>query len=161
MRCSKKKERERQEAERQAKLLEEKEKDRIYNMLHPFDNYDYGSYYKVINYPNIKKGIESIYVTKVALSNTETRVEFELYTQYQYQWCSIDRGTFIKVSGSSKLQLIKADNIAITPYRTEFVNPGERLKFALTFPPLPTTAKSFTIEEPIKNGWKFKDIQLR
>lgn len=156
-----KKERERQEAERQAKLQEERENNRIYSYLHPFDNFDYSSYNKVINYPKMKKGVESIFVTKVALSDSETRVEFELYTKFQYQWCSIDRGTFIKTSGSKKLQLIKADNIAISPYRTEFINSGERLKFALTFPPIPTTAKSITIEEPIKNGFKFKDIQVK
>lgn len=153
------KERERQEAERQAKLQEEMESNRLYNMLHPFDDYDYSAYYKVISYPQIKKGVEDIFVTKVALSDSETRVEFELYAQYQ--WCAIQRGTFIKTSGSKNLQLLKADNIAISPYRTEFGKPGERLKFALTFPPLPSTAKSFTIEEPIKDGWKFKDIKLK
>lgn len=153
------KERERQEAEHQAKLQEERENNRIYNMLHPFDDFDYSAYYKVINYPQIKKGVEGVFVTKVALSDYETRVEFELYSQYQ--WCAIERGTIIKSSGSKKLQLLKADNIAISPYRTEFGKPGERLKFALTFPPLPSTAKSFTIEEPVKDGWKFKDIQVK
>lgn len=152
--------REKEEAERQAKLFEEQEKKRLYNMLHPFDNFDYSSYRKVINYPSIKKGVNGIFVTKVALSDYETRVEFELQTQFQYQWCAIDRGTFIKSSGK-KLQMLNADNISVSPYRTEFYNSGERLKFALIFPPLPFKAKSFTIEEPIKDGWKFKDIQIK
>ena len=152
--------REKEEAERQARLFEEQEKNRLYNMLHPFDNFDYNSYSKVINYPSIKKGVNGIFVTKVALSDYETRVEFELQSQIQYQWCAIERGAFIKSSGK-KLQMLKADNIAISPYRTEFKNPGERLKFALTFPPLPSNAKSFSIEEPIKDGWKFKDIQIK
>lgn len=154
-----KKERERQEAERQAKIQEERENNRIYNMLHPFDDFDYSAYYKVINYPNIKKGVEGIFVTKVALSDYETRVEFEIYSQYP--WCAIERRTIIKTSGSKDLQLLKAENIAISPNRTEFGKPGERLKFALTFPPLPSTAKSFTIEEPVKGGWKFKNIQVK
>lgn len=153
-----KKEKEREEAERQARIQAEMESKRIYDMLHPFDDFDYSAYNKVINYPQIKRGVEGIFVTKVALSDFETRVEFELYSQYQ--WCAIQSGTFIKTSGS-KLPLLKADNIAISPYRTEFSKPGERLKFALTFPPIPSTAKSFTIEEPIKDGWKFKDIQVK
>lgn len=152
--------REKEEAERQAKLFEEQEKERLYNMLHPFDNFDYSPYSQIITYPQIKRGVDGVVITKVALSDYETRVEFELKTQFQYEWCTIERGTYIKSSGK-KLQMLKADNIGIYPYRTEFNNPGERLKFALIFPPLPSKAKSFSIEEPTKDGWKFKDIQIK
>ncbi len=146
--------------ERQARIEAELEKTRLYNMSHPFDDYDYSSYYKVIDYPLYKQSRDNsdIVITRIALSSSETRVEMEL-TSY-YAWCSIDYHTYIKPSSGSKLYLTSVDNIAISPSRVEFKNAGEKLKFALTFPALPSKAKSFTLSESVKDGWKFKNIGL-
>lgn len=159
-------ERKKQEAERLAKIEAENEKARLYKMEHPFDDFDYSGYEKVIEYPLCKSTPDGMLVTKVALSQYETRVEIRLSNTvglYQYPyvaWCCIDRQAYIKASNSQKLYLIKADNIAMSPSITQFKGPGEVLMFALTFPPLPSNAKSFTLSESSKDGWKFKDIKL-
>lgn len=53
----------------------------------------------------------------------------------------MQRGTYIKASGTSKLFFIKAENIAIAPNQNEFKKYGEALKYALTFPALPNGTK--------------------
>lgn len=148
------------EAKERTRQLEKREKERVYQMEHPFDDFDYSSYSKIINYPVSGKCPDGMRITKVALSSTETRVEISLIPYSYNQWCCIQWNTYIKASNSGKLSLIKADNIAISPSKVVFNKPGERLKFALIFPPLPPKTKSFTIEEPIRNGWKFKNIRI-
>lgn len=157
------------EVERKAKLAEEQEKARLYAMSHPFDDFDYSRYDKVIDFPQYKYYSsyyrystyqQEVTITRVALSSTETRIEMEWYNS-SYDWCNVERGTYIKASGTDKLSFIKADNIAISPSRSTFKKSGEILKFALIFPPLPKKAKTFTLAEPDKRGWKCKDIKIQ
>ena len=149
----------RREAEERARQLEEMERKRIYNMEHPFDNYDYSKYEIVVSYPPCKKCPEGMIVTKVALSQSETRVEVEAIAYYP--WVCIAWDTYIKTSGNENLRIVNANNIAFSPSKTEFKKPGEKLKFALIFPPLPPKAKTFSIIEPVKNGFRFKDIKFK
>ena len=154
------------EVQRKARLLEEQNRARLYAMAHPFDNFDYGRYDKVINYPQYKfyptpySISDGLRICKIALSQTETRVEFE-FTNTVYNRFNVERGTYIKASGTNKLAFIRAENIAIAPSNSTFGKSGEILKFALIFPAIPQKAKSFTIAEPDKKGWKFKDIKIQ
>ena len=81
-------ERQRREAEERARQLEEMERKRIYHMEHPFDDFDYSKYETIVSYPSCKKCPESMTVTKVALSQTETRVEIEAIAYY-HSACSL------------------------------------------------------------------------
>lgn len=156
----------RAEVERKAALLEEQNRARLYTMSHPFDNFDYSSYDKVIDNPQYKfyptwyGNSDGLRICRIALSSTETRVEFE-YTNTIYNRFNVERGTYIKASGTSKLAFIRAENIAIAPSNSNFEKYGEVLKFALIFPTIPQKAKSFLIAEPDKKGWKFKDIKIQ
>ena len=152
------------EEERKKRLLEEQERQRLYANAHPFDNFDYSKYDKIIDYPqydfkNAKYRNENITITKIALSSSETRVEFVKYNTIYA--CNVQRGTYIKASGTSKLFFINAENIAIAPNQNEFKKYGEALKFALTFPALPNGTKKFTLRENEKNGWRFNNIIIK
>lgn len=71
------------EVQRKARLLEEQNRARLYAMAHPFDNLDYSRYDKVIDNPQYKfyptwyGNSDRLRVCRIALSSTETRVEFE------------------------------------------------------------------------------------
>ncbi len=152
---------------RKARLLEEQNRERSYAMAHPFDNYDYSGFYKVIDYPQYKFtpsyygwANNDVRITKIALSSSETRIEFE-YTNSVYNWFNVERGTYLKASGTSKLSFVRAENIAIAPSKSTFEKFGEILKFALIFPAIPQKTKSLTIAEPDKKGWKFKDVKIQ
>lgn len=155
------KEKQQREAEERARKLEQMEKDRIYKMEHPFDDFNYSSYETVVTYPFCKKCPEGMTVTKVALSSSETRVEMEYRASFSNQWVNFARDTYIELSGCNILYLVRADNIAYYPSKSVFKNSGEILKFALIFPPLPINTKYFSVMEPDKNGYKFKKIKLK
>jgi len=154
------------EVQRKVRLLEDQNRARLHAMAHPFDNFDYGSYDKVIDNPQYKfyptpySISDGLRICKIALSSTETRVEFE-FTNTVYNRFNVERGTYIKASGTNKLAFIRAENIAIAPSYSIFEKYGEILKFALIFPAIPQKAKSFFIAEPDKKGWKFKDIKVQ
>lgn len=157
------------EKEKKKRIKEEEERKRetyrLYSMTHPFDNYDYSRYDKVIDHPNYEyypfrpSQCNEITITKVALSSTQTRIELEWYNT-NYNYCYVNRGTYIKASNTKKLNLLWAHNISIYPSFTSFKKYGERLKFALVFPPLPPNTKSFTLADSNKKGWKFRKIKL-
>ena len=154
------------EVQRKARLLEESNRARLYAMAHPFDNIDYARYDKVIDYPQCRfyptpySISDGLRISRIALSSTETRVEFE-FTNTVFNWFNVERGTYIKASGTNKLAFIRAENVAIAPSMSTFEKSGEILKFALIFPSIPQKAKSFLIAEPYKKGWKFKDIKVQ
>lgn len=147
---------------RKAHFLEEQNRARLYAMTHPFDNFDYSCYDKVIDFPQYKLHgtSDKFIISRIALSSTETRVEFEFTNMYS-NWFNVERGTYIKGAGTNKLSFIRAENIAIAPSQSIFKTNGEILKFALIFPAIPKKTKSILIAEPKKNGWKFKDIKIK
>lgn len=154
------------EVQRKARLLEEQNRARLYAMAHPFDNFDYARYDKVIDYPQYRfyptpySISDGLRISRIALSSTETRVEFE-FTNTVFDRFNVKRGTYIKASGTNKLEFKRAENVAIDPYMSTFEKSGEILKFALIFPAIPPKTKSFLIAEQDKKGWKFKDIKIR
>lgn len=154
------------EVQRKARLFEEQNRARLYAMAHPFDNFDYARYDIVIDYPQYRfyptpySISDGLRISRIALSSTETRVEFE-FTNTVFDRFNVKRGTYIKASGTNKLEFKKAENVAIAPYMSTFEKSGEILKFALIFPAIPPKTKSFLIAEQDKKGWKFKDIKIR
>lgn len=154
------------EVQRKARLLEEQNRARLYAMAHPFDSFDYTHYDKVIDNPQYRfyptSSSDGLRISRIALSSTETRVEFE-FINTVFNRFNVERGTYIKASGTNKLALIRAENVAIAPSMSKFEKSGEILKFALIFPAIPQKAKSFLIAEQDKKGWgwKFKDIKIQ
>ena len=92
-------------------------------------------------YPTWYGNSDRLRVCRIALSSTETRVEFE-YTNTVYNRFNVERGTYIKASGTNKLAFIRAENIAIAPSNSTFEKSGEILKFALIFPAIPQKANN-------------------
>lgn len=154
------------EVQRKARLLEEQNRARLYAMAHPFDSFDYTRYDKIIDYPQYRfyptNSSDGLRISRIALSSTETRVEFE-FTNTIFNWFNVERGTYIKASGTNKLAFIRAENVAIAPSMSTFEKSGEILKFALIFPAIPQKVKSFLMAEQDKKGWgwKFKDIKIQ
>lgn len=144
------------EKERMQKLQIEENKKRLYAMTHPFDNFDYSNYEKVIDHPKCKSSYKDIVITKVAISASETRIEFEL-TYTPFIPCNYGFETYIKASGTKKLKWTKHYN---APSKLKFKSYYETIKFALSFPPLPKNTKSFSLIDPAKKGWKFINIKI-
>ncbi|MBQ7697363.1 MAG: hypothetical protein IJT35_02135 [Paludibacteraceae bacterium] len=153
-------ERLRKEQELEAKKKEEMEQKRLYLMAHPFDSVDYSHYETIIDYPTCKKCPEGLVVTKVALSNYKTRIEIECTSSNSNQWINISHGAYIK-AGLNWLKIVSIKNIVWHPDIVYFKKSGEKLLFALTFPPLSPKVKSFSIVELDRDGLKIEGIKIK
>lgn len=164
-------ERKRQEEIRLAKEKQEKEA-RIRLLLeHPFDYYDYQSngYFRIIDNPSyeIENGPKDeryyrrhVKVTRVAISHSYTRIEFELKCRYTNL---LSKKIHIKAAGK-KLKPISSENIELYEngfYRNNlYMSHGGTIKFALIFPAIPEKAKSLDFIESVKDGIKIKNLKL-
>jgi len=52
------------------------------------------------------------------------------------------------------------ENITMAPATVKIPWPGQKLRFALIFEPLPEEAKEFDFIEP-STSWQFKDIKCK
>lgn len=77
-----------------------------------------------------------------------------------YQWCNIDRNTYIVVNGT-RYTLTKTDGIQIAPEKTYFSYAGQDITFTLYFPPISNTATSIDLIESVDSEWKFYGIKIR
>ena len=77
-----------------------------------------------------------------------------------YQWCNIDRNTYIVMSGT-KYTLTRTDGIEIAPEKTYFSYAGQDITFTLYFPPFSDTAAPIDLIESIDSEWKFYGIKIR
>ena len=78
-----------------------------------------------------------------------------------FQWCSIDKNTYILVNGV-RYTMTRAEGINISPKVTFFSCAGQDLTFVLYFPPIPASATSMDLIEPVDGGeWKFYGIKLK
>lgn len=145
--------------------LARKEQQRIYEYTHPFDNFSYAKYSKVINNPSYESKVGHIRITKVALSSSETRVEFKVTNRDGdkcFGWVSIDPCTYIYIpSLKRKIPMKSVQNIAVSPSETHFHFYDEELAFALIFPALPVNVKTFNLIESESSNWKFYNVRIR
>lgn len=77
-----------------------------------------------------------------------------------YQWCNIDRNTYIVVNGT-RYTLTRTDGIQIAPEKTYFSYAGQDITFTLYFPPISNTATSIDLIESVDSEWKFYGIKIR
>nr|WP_295352525.1 hypothetical protein [uncultured Prevotella sp.] len=145
--------------------LARKEQQRIYEYTHPFDNFSYAKYSKVINNPSYESKSTHIQIAKIALSPVETRVEFKVSNvvgEKYFGWVSINPNTYIYIpSLKRKIKLTAAQNIAISPSTTDFHFANEELVFALVFPALPVNVRNFNLIESESSSWKFYNIRVK
>ena len=99
----------------------EKERQRIYSYNHPFDNKDYSIYSKIVNNPSFQSLVTEMTITRIALKNNETWIEFKMrnYSNGNYfGWTNINRNTYIyDPIHKKKYQLVRAVNLAVSPFQ--------------------------------------------
>ncbi len=108
--------------------------------------------------PEHEIGIESI-----TLDEQYTRIDFTYISSKEYpneSWASINPGTYIRPSGSSKkLYLVKAINIPLSPNKHIFSKSGQVLQFTLLFPALPKSVTEIDIIEKLEAGNYFNFLE--
>ena len=115
-----------------------------------------------ISYPSVRSSTaERARIKSVTLGRDYTAVEIISNNQSgssYYQWCNIDRTTYILVNGT---RYTKAEGIKIAPDETYFSYAGQDITFTLYFPPVPTSATSMDLIESADSEWKFYGIKIR
>lgn len=117
-----------------------------------------------INYPSVKgTTAERTRIKSVTLARDYTAVEIISNNQSgsgYYQWCRIDRNTYILVNGTH-YTMTKAEGIKIAPDKTYYSYAGQDITFTLYFPPIPNSATSMDLIESADSDWKFYGIKIR
>lgn len=123
---------------------------------------DYSGYRYVRDNPVYvnKKDASTIKIVRVACSDKETRIELEIVAPTANYGGNFKGNTYIKGNKGGKLTLTGVENITLSPTYTRIPWPGQKLRFALLFPPLPEDAKEFNLIEP-SSDWQFKDIKCK
>ena len=103
----------------------------------------------------------SLTITRVQVTSKQTVVDFEFDNSVaQVGWATISPYTYIENTGI-KYTMTKAEGIAIEPEKHYFRSASEKLRFRLTFPPLPKDATQFDLIESESSTWKFYGIKLK
>ena len=117
-----------------------------------------------ISYPSVRSSTaERARIKSVTLGRDYTAVEIIYNNQsgsIYYQWCNIDRNTYILVNGT-RYTMTKAEGIKIAPDKTYFSYAGQDITFTLYFPSVPTSATSMDLIESSDSDWKFYGIKIR
>lgn len=117
-----------------------------------------------ISYPSVRSSTaERARIKSVTLGRDYTAVEIIYNNQSgssYYQWCNIDRNTYILVNGT-RYTMTKAEGIKIAPDKTYFSYAGQDITFTLYFPSVPTSATSMDLIESADSEWKFYGIKIR
>lgn len=117
-----------------------------------------------ISYPSVRSSTaERAKIKSVTLDRDYTAVEIISNNQSgssYYQWCNIDRNTYIIVNGT-RYRMTKAEGIKIAPDKTYFSYAGQDITFTLYFPSVPTSATSMDLIESADSEWKFYGIKIR
>ncbi len=119
---------------------------------------------KTIEYPTVSRTTaERAKIKSVKLTKDYTAIEITSNNQSgnsYYQWCNIDRNTYILVNGT-RYTLTRTDGIEIAPEKTYFSYAGQDITFTLYFPPISDTTTSIDLIESIDSEWKFYGIKIR
>lgn len=117
-----------------------------------------------VSYPSVRSSTaERERIKSVTLGRDYTAVEIISNNQSgssYYQWCNIDRNTYILVNGT-RYTVTKAEGIKIAPDKTYFSYAGQDITFTLYFPSVPTSATSMDLIESADSEWKFYGIKIR
>lgn len=119
---------------------------------------------KTIENPTVSKTTaERAKIKSVKLAKDYTAIEITSNNQSgnsYYQWCNIDRNTYILVNGK-RYTLTRTNGIEIAPEKTYFSYAGQSITFILYFPPISDTATSIDLIESVDSEWKFYGIKIR
>ena len=119
---------------------------------------------KTIENPTVSKTTaERAKIKSVKLAKDYTAIEITSNNQSgnsYYQWCNIDRNTYILVNGK-RYTLTRTNGIKIAPEKTYFSYEGQNITFILYFPPISDTATSIDLIESVDSEWKFYGIKIR
>ncbi len=122
---------------------------------------DYSAYRYVRENPvYVNKKSSAARILRVACSDKETRIEMEYECGVMNGVANISGRSYIKGNKGGKLQLAGVENITLAPSKTTVPWPGQKLRFALIFPPLPDNATEFNFIEP-SSSWQYKDIKCQ
>ncbi|HIY87141.1 MAG TPA: serine protease [Candidatus Bacteroides pullicola] len=102
-------------------------------------------------------------IKRVILAKDYTAIEITSNNQSgnsYYQWCNIDRNTYILVNGT-RYTLTRTDDIQIAPEKTYFSYAGQSITFTLYFPPISDMTTSIDLIESVDSEWKFYGIKIR
>lgn len=102
-------------------------------------------------------------IKRVILAKDYTAIEITSNNQSgnsYYQWCNIDRNTYILVNGT-RYTLTRTDGIQIAPEKTYFSYAGQSITFTLYFPPISDMTTSIDLIESVDSEWKFYGIKIR
>jgi len=119
-----------------------------------------------IYYPIVEQqDAESVIIEKVEFTENNTIIYLKHYADNEYAnggWVSISKDTYIKIKGhSTKLKLIKANGIPISPEKHQYSNKGDELTFELIFPKIENNQIIDLIEcEGKNNCFNFYNISL-
>lgn len=119
------------------------------------------------NYPTpecVYSRSNDLKITNVYVGAAMTAVDFEYtntkYMNYGSAWYNINPNTHIDVGGT-KLTLINAEGISISPQKTYFPKGQRKAAFRLYFPPLPEGTTRFDFIETEDSSWRILGIQLK
>ena len=119
---------------------------------------------KTIDYPTVHRTTaERARIKSVKLAKDYTAIEIISNNQSgnsYYQWCNIDRNTYILVNGI-RYTLTRTDGIDIAPQKTYFSYAGQDITFTLYFPPISDNATSIDLIESADSDWKFYGIKIK
>ena len=119
---------------------------------------------KAIENPTVSRTTaERAKIKRVVLAKDYTAIEITSNNQSgnsYYQWCNIDRNTYILVNGT-RYTLTRTDGIQIAPEKTYFSYAGQSITFTLYFPPISDVATSIDLIESVDSEWKFYGIKIR
>jgi hypothetical protein len=149
------------------------------------ERYDYHrSMNKGVSNPNMNTGEfyfptrvstgndSKLYISKVTLDKSFTKVDFISYNNRSTTYCGIGRNTYL-LAGGRKYMLNKAVGISFIPEKTEYPNwksgMDVSLAFTLYFEPLPLETTSFDfIENAVEigsdwsgDGWRINGVKLQ
>ena len=89
-----------------------------------------------------------------------TSVEIILNKGHDYQWCNIDKNTYLSVNGRHYI-MTGANGLKIAPEKTYFNYNEQEITFTLYFLPIPTSTISMDLIEPGDSNWKFYGIKIK
>ncbi len=122
---------------------------------------DYSKYRYVREDPvYVNKKNTNTKIVRVACSDTETRLEMEIVGGGVNGGWNVKGKAYIKGNKGGKKELVGVENITMAPATVKIPWPGQKLRFALIFEPLPEEAKEFDFIEP-STSWQFKDIKCK
>lgn len=115
------------------------------------------------NPPHSTSNDNKLHVLKVYWEGGNTVVEFKTYNGGEYQWCSIEKSSYLLADGV-KYPLTRAEGIAYAPNHTDYPNyqsgNNVSMTFKLYFSAIPTYTKIFDFYESSTSGWVIKNIKL-